>query len=67
MQNVGLGHDVIQNPWIDQMIKQTFTRHGFEIEYAHQPYFVATFSDYVLQSKLLRGYKIQNFSKFAKE
>ena len=55
IQNGGLGHDVVQNPQIDQMIEQALNRHGFEIRYAHQPYFVFVFPNYVLQSKLPKG------------
>ena len=61
IQNGGLGHVVAQNPQIDQMIEQALNRHGFKIGYAHQPYFVSSFLDYVLQSKLPRDYKILKF------
>lgn len=47
IQNDGLIHNVVQNPPIDQMIEQALNRYGFKIRYAHQPYFVYAFIDYV--------------------
>ena len=58
---------MVENPQIDQMIEQALNRHGFKVGYAHQPYFVFVFPDYVLQSELPRGYKIPKFSKFTKK
>jgi len=43
------------------MIEQALNRHGFKIGNAQPPYFVSTFPDYILQSKLPRGYKEPSF------
>ena len=48
------------------MIEHVLNMQCFKLGNAQTPYFVFAFADYVLQSKLPRGYKLK-FSKFAGE
>ncbi|RDX82932.1 hypothetical protein CR513_36230, partial [Mucuna pruriens] len=42
--------------------QMTFNRHGFEIGYRNQPYFILAFLDYMLQIELSKGFKVLKFS-----
>ena len=63
VRNNGLGGQ--QN--INNMVENVLNRHGFNVGYANQPYFISAFPDVVQQTELPRGMKIPKFSKFAGE
>lgn len=45
------------------MVKQILSHNGLNVG-IHIPNFISTLSDYVLQTKLPRGWKIHKFTKF---
>lgn len=48
------------------MVEQVLTQNGLNV-HLHRPNFVSALSEYVLQTELLRGYKVPKFTKFAND
>lgn len=59
-KNIG-GHHV------ENIMEKVLNRHGFNVGYANQLYFVSAFPNIVLQIELPRGWKVPKFSKFVGE